>query len=219
MSIERQQMRSTLAWTAGLIGWVLFLAAVAAAVGWRRSLQRRIGDLERRVSAQAEVFAVQAEALKRYDEKLRAFSAIADGQFPHAPPAARLGLLHANLVAVIDAEKHLRRRRCLDAESVNVIRPMMKEAPVMNVEIGTVEGDADSLALAEQFKSLFLDAGFHVRKLVHYDTPQIRLPGLSIYTRPRFDETMGPVIAEIFKAVSQPRIQWINRESAGISDS
>lgn len=225
MNAERQQMCMTLAWTAGIIGWILFIVATIAVFFIRRSSQRetaalvsQVADGRRAIEEQRQAVEEKARILKQTEERVALFVAMADEQFPNAARESRLQSLYANLAAVIDGQKSLPRRRYLDEEDIKRIQALLNQAPVLDVEIGGMWEDAESLALAQQLKTTFLEAGFHVRKLVEYKTAPIKLPGLSIYSRPRFDETMGPVVAEIFKSVSQPKVQWINKEDAGVSE-
>ena len=226
MSDEREQVRTTLAWTAGIFGWVLFLAAVLVAFGIQRSADRKIEALVSQIAEgrraneeQSQSIGEKTQMLKQTEEQVAEFVALADEQFPHAAREARLPSLYANLTAVIDAERSSLRRRYLDAEDIKRIEALLRQAPVLEVEIGGMSNDPESLSIARQLITAFSEAGFHVRKLVEYTTSPIKLPGLSIYSKPRFDETMGPVVAEIFKCVSQPRIQWVSKELAGPSQT
>ena len=90
------------------------------------------------------------------------------------------------------------------------IRALLKDAPALDVEILGHRNDPEAVALASEFRKLFESAGMKVRKNKGYTEPPNNLPGVSIYSRPQLDDSLGKIIGEIFTAISQPKIQWEN---------
>jgi hypothetical protein len=213
MNDERQQIRSTLAWTAGIAGWVLFIAFMFALLIVRRSsrneiaaLKSRLVTLEPELSAKTQLAEEKTTALDLAEDRLSRFVAQAARQFPDSAPDVRLGMLHEFIVA-----KHLwASRRFLDPASFNRIRPLLKDAPALEVEIGAMQNDIEALALAREIRTLFDSTGMNVRKLAEYTDPPNNLHGVSIYSKRRFDDSLGTIVPEIFAAVRQEKIEWVD---------
>ena len=49
----------------------------------------------------------------------------------------------------------------------------------------------------------------HVRDIVKYSEPPNDLRGVSIYSKPQFDDSLGDIIGEVFGAIAQEKIQWV----------
>ena len=90
------------------------------------------------------------------------------------------------------------------------IRALLKDAPALDVEILGHRNDPEAVALASEFRKLFESAGMKVRKNKGYKEPPNNLLGVSIYSRPQLDDSLGKIIGEIFTAISQSKIQWEN---------
>jgi len=206
MNDERHKIRSTLAWSAGITGWVLFIAFMLALLILRRPSRNEIAALKSELSVKAQLAEEKTDALNLAEERLSPFVAQAAMQFPDSAPESRLGKLHEFLVA-----KHVwASRRFLDPATFNRIRPLLKDAPALDVEIGAMQNDLEALALAREIRTLFDSTGMNVRKLAEYTDPPNNLHGVSIYSKRRFDETLGTIVPEIFAAVRQEKIQWVD---------
>ena len=214
MNDERQQMRTTLAWAAGIIGWVLFIAAMLALQIVRRSSRNEIAALKSRLATLEPELAVKTQsaeektlALKLAEDRLAPFVAQAAEQFPDMAPGIRLLMLHKFIIT-----KHTREsRRYLDPASFSRIHPMLKDAPELTVEIGAMQNDIEALALAREIRTLFDSTGMNVRKIAEYTDLPNDLHGVSIYSKPRFDDSLGEIVREIFAAISQEKIQWVDQ--------
>jgi hypothetical protein len=211
MNDERQQLRSTLAWTAGIAGWVLCIAFMLALLIVRRSSRNEIAALKSELSVKTQLAEEKTIALNLAEDRLSPFVAQADRQFPDSAPEIRLGKLHEFIIA-----KHLwASRRFLDPASFNRIRPLLKDAPALDVEIGAMQNDIEALALAREIRTLFDSTGMNVRKLAEYADPPNNLHGVSIYSKRRFDDTLGTIVPEIFAGVRQEKIQWVDETPDG----
>jgi hypothetical protein len=211
MNDERQQLRSTLAWTAGIAGWVLFIALMLALLIVRRPSRNELAALKSELSVKTQLAEEKTIALNLAEDRLSPFVAQADRQFPDSPPGIRLGMLHEFIIA-----KHVwASRRFLDPATFNRIRPLLKDAPALDVEIGAMQNDIEALALAREIRTLFDSTGMNVRKLAEYTEPPNNLPGVSIYSKRRFDDTLGTIVPEIFAAVRQENIQWVDETPDG----
>lgn len=208
MSDERQQMRTTLAWTAGIFGWILFVTAVLVAVSLQRTSQRKISALQLQLSE-------EERFVEHSKKEIAPFVALAEDQFPGTTADARLDLLHTRIAALVATTTKLQGRRYLDAKAVERIKAKLGNAPVLDVEIGGIAGDAESLALAGELKTVFDAAGFKVRKLAQYPGPPNDLRGVSIYSKSLLDEVLGGAIGQIFEEISQQPNQWVAKDLIG----
>lgn len=102
--------------------------------------------------------------------------------------------------------------RFIGRDGVARLRAMLHNAPHFDVEIGCMKGDADSLAISEELRVAFEEAGSKVRELIRYSAPPIKLRGVSIHSRPQHDEVLGNIIGQIFREVSQEKNQWVGRD-------
>ena len=226
MNDERLQMRTTLAWVAGIIGWVLFVAAAVSAFSLRRSLhaekvaresEKTASESEKAAwkSARAEFesrLSEQSLVLKGSDEQLALFVAMAGKQFPNAPADARLDQLRKRIAALLSPTKEQMGKRFIGRDGIARLRAMLVDAPAFDVEIGCALGDTESLAISEELRAAFEAAGSKVREFVRYPSPPIKLRGVSIHSKPQFDDVLGNVIAQIFREVSQEKNQWVGRD-------
>ena len=231
MNDERLQMRTTLAWVAGITGWVLFVAAAVAAISLRRSLHsekdaRESGTTAResqRIAQKTEQARLETRlsdesfTLKQSNEQLALFVEMAGKQFPNAPADERLDQLRKRIAALLSPTKEQIGRRFIGRDGVARLRAMLQDAPAFDVEIGCVLGDTDSLAVSEELRAAFEAAGSKVREIVRYPAPPIKLRGVSIHSKPKFDDVLGEVIGQIFREASQEKNQWIGKDEIGPS--
>ena len=103
-------------------------------------------------------------------------------------------------------------RRFIGRDGIARLRAMLKNAPAFDVEIGYIKGDADALAIAEELRVAFGESGSKVRELVQYPAPPIKLRGVSIHSKPKFDDALGDIIGQIFREVSQEKNQWVGND-------
>ncbi|MEO6738797.1 MAG: hypothetical protein ABIP20_01000, partial [Chthoniobacteraceae bacterium] len=123
--------------------------------------------------------------------------------FPRATPDVQPEKLRKDFAA----EKLPRMGRHIGPASRERIRTLLKDAPALDVEILSPDNDPEALAFAGDFRKLFESAGMKVRKNTGHTELPNKLPGVSIYSRPQLDDSLGSIIGEIFTAISEP-IQW-----------
>jgi hypothetical protein len=106
-------------------------------------------------------------------------------------------------------------KRFIGRDGIARLRAMLKNAPAFDVEIGCVQNDADALAISEELRVAFEAAGSKVRELVRHPTPPTKLPGVSIHSKPKFDDVLGDIVGQIFREVSQEKNQWVGKDEIG----
>ncbi len=251
MNPEQQQLRSTLASAAGIVGWVLFVVAAVLAFSLRHSLrtekaafesERKLRESEKSAheSENAALKSVQTELesakTARESEKealdrrtLELLAKMADQDFRLQQSNEKIEQL-ATAVAVSgkhDSEMpahpwmwqrtEQEGKRFIGRDGVARIRAMLKNAPAFDVEIGCVQGDADSVAIAEELGVAFDAAGCKVREFVRHAAPPTKLRGVSIHSKPKFDDVLGDIVGQIFREVSQEKNQWVGKDDLGPS--
>jgi hypothetical protein len=249
MNDERQQIRSTLAWTAGIAGWVLFIAAAALAFSLRHSLQtektaraseRPARKLEKAAyesekaalkSAEAEL---ESERTARRSEKEAMIRAVIERDVQLTEQSRLLQLSnekneHLTYAAAMLANHDLAMpahpllwqrteqegKRFIGRDGIARLRATLKNAPAFDVEIGCIQNDADALAISEELRVAFEAAGSKVRELVRHPSPPTKLRGVSIHSKPKFDDVLGDIVGQIFREVSQEKSQWVGRDEFG----
>ena len=236
MNDERQQTRSPLTCAAGIIGWVLFVAAVVLAFSLWRSLHAEKAALESKQAAlKSEKTARESEKAAFHSEKaalesrlseeaatlrqskalLVPFTRMAVKQFPNAAADERLDLLQKRIAVFLSSRTAQEGTRFIGRDGVARLRAMLVDAPAFDVEIGCVLGDTDSLAISEELRAAFEAAGSKVREFVRYPAPPIKLRGVSIHSRPLHDDVLGNIIGQIFREVSQEKNQWVGKDEIG----
>lgn len=204
MNDGQLEMRKTLGWAAGITGWVLSLAAIAVAIGTHRSSQKQIAKLQSRLAPLETANAVQTVELKFAEDRLAPFARRAAVQFPDAAPDVQLAKLYEFILT------RQVQRRYVNPASLFRIRSLLKDAPVLDVEVGAMSNDPEALALAAEIRRTFFEStGMHVRDIVKYSEPPNDLRGVSIYSKPQFDDSLGDIIGEVFGAIAQEKIQWL----------
>jgi hypothetical protein len=182
----------------------------------RRTSKRDIGQVQSRLAKTERDLSQAARERDETASQLAPFMTLAERQFPGAPSDERLHLLLDHVEAVTKTASKLPGRRHLDAEAIGRIQGKLNRAPHLDVEIGGLMDDKESLALAEELKSAFDGIGFKVRELVHY-VPQNALVGVSIYSKHEFNTVLGDAIGQIFIELSQKQNGWLDEDTTGAS--
>lgn len=199
MNDKRQQpKRVAIVAIAGTIG-ILALASCTA---------KAPANLAAKNSPQREHAAKPATSKSKPAQNQRALKKTKDqpAPFPGATPDVQPEKLRKDFAT----EKLPTAGRHIGPADWERIRALLKDAPALDVEILGHRNDPEAVALASEFRKLFESAGMKVRKNKGYTEPPNNLPGVSIYSRPQLDDSLGKIIGEIFTAISQPKIQWEN---------
>ena len=73
----------------------------------------------------------------------------------------------------------------------------------------------DALAISEELRVAFEAAGSKVRELFRHPSPPTKLRGVSIHSKPKFDDVLGDIVGQIFREVSQEKNQWVGKDEIG----
>src|SRR6202030_3746688 len=125
------------------------------------------------------------------DAKLAPFISLANRRIQNAPPEKRLELLLQRVSALTEAASKLPGYRHLSPEAVVRIQNKLDRAPRIEVEVGGMMGDIESLGLAEELRTAFVGAGINVRETVHYVRPERAPVGVVIFSRHELDSVLG----------------------------
>lgn len=140
--------------------------------------------------------------------QLAPFLAIANQRFENAPPDKRLDLLLDRIekltTTVQDSMAKLQSRRSLSAEAIARIVGKLNSSPHLDVEVGGMLGDMESLGLANQIKSAFEQSGFKVRKLAQYLPQSEPIYGVSIYFKEKPKLGLINATGQVFTELGQP---------------
>ena len=188
---------------------VLLLALVVACIVLlriRANLKTEGERLKAELSAVTRVRDAQATALAPYES-------LAEQQLPSEAAEKRLTLLLGRIKALTTATVALRGRRQLDAEAIARIRAKLTDVPSMQIEIGGVARDAETLALAEELRSIFEGAGLETKKVAQYLPSAAIPPGVAIYSKHELDGVLSEAIAQIFVELGQEPIQWLEEDA------
>ena len=195
MNEQQQPKRVTIAAIAGTIG-ILGLASCAT---------KPPANLAAKNSPQREHAAKPATSKSKPAQNQRALKKTKDqpAPFPGATPDVQPEKLRKDFAT----EKLPPTGRHIGPAYRERLRTLLKDAPALDVEILSPDNDPEALAFAGDFRKLFESAGMKVRKNTGHTELPNKLPGVSIYSRPQLDDSLGSIIGEIFTAISEP-IQW-----------
>lgn len=197
-----------------IITFVVVLFGGVAFFSMRRTSKRDIAQVQSRLAKTERDLSQATVERDETASRLAPFMNLAEQQFPSAPSDERLHLLLDHIEAVTKAASKLPGRRHLDAEAIGRIQEKLNRAPLLDIEVGGLMDDKESLALAEELKSTFEGIGFKVRELVHY-LPQDALVGVSIYSKHEFNTVLGEAIGQIFIELGQTPNGWLEADMTG----
>jgi hypothetical protein len=187
---------------------LVFAASVMVAEKHRREAVLGIELVQARKELAAMTRERDVKALQ-----LAPFETLAAVQVGSAPYEQRLALLLERLQALAGAGAEAKGRRHLDAAALEEIRTALQDVPDIDVEVGGVASDPESMALAQELHSVFDKARFKTRRIAEYVRPPNGFHGVSIYSKHELDQVLAGAISRIFKELSQPMVQWVDEEN------
>jgi hypothetical protein len=186
-----------------LVVLILLVPALVTGFGmfWGRgSLKGQLGNLQRELD----------DTKRDRDSKatqLAPFLALANQRFESAPPDKRLDLLFDRVDKLMEAVREtatkLPGRRHLTEDGIKRIREKLDFAPRLDVEVGGIMGDMESLDLAAQIKETFEGSGFKVRELSQYVPKKEGVFGVSYYCKQELDPRLADAIRQLFVELSE----------------